>query len=212
MIRERLSNWIYQHILPKTRDIMSTPVISVNFDTSIMETIRVMYNNQFGSIIVTKEKIPIGIFTRRDLLGRVLLQNVSLTELKVSEVMSSPVFTVQVKDQVRKAVDLMNNKGISRVVVMDKTKPEGILTKTDIQLNLSKSSLSPKLIFKKYMVDTVAYILFWSWINICIQIVVVGISFEKFILSSIYGFIATLLIGGLFGTFLDVLRERFGVD
>jgi signal-transduction protein with cAMP-binding, CBS, and nucleotidyltransferase domain len=212
MIGERLSNWINQHILPKTRDIMSTPVISVNFDASIMETIRVMYNNQFGSIIVTKEKSPVGIFTRRDLLGKVLLKKVSLTELKVSEVMSSPVYTVQVKDQVIKAVELMNKKAISRVVVMDETKPEGILTRTDIQLNLSKSSLSPKLIFKKYIVDTVAYILFWSWINICIQIVVVGIPFEKFILSSIYGFIATLLIGGLFGGFLDILRERFGVD
>ncbi|MCW4038472.1 MAG: L-alanine exporter AlaE [Candidatus Bathyarchaeota archaeon] len=212
MIGERLSNWIYQHIIPKTRDVMSTPVLSVSFDTSILETIRLMYDKRLGSVIVIKEKIPVGIFTRRDLLGRVLLKNVSLTELKVSEVMSSPVYAIQVKDQVIKAVDLMNKKGISRVVVMDEIKPEGILTRTDIQLTLSKSSLSPKLIFKKYIVDTLAYILFWSWINICIQIVVVGISFEKFIISSIYGFIATLLIGGLFGGFLDVFRKKFEVD
>lgn len=98
------------------------------------------------------------------------------------------------------------------MIVMDGLNPVGILTETDIKLKLSRSSLSYRLIFKKYLVDALAYIVFWSWISVLIQVFIVRIPFKKFVLSSFFGFIATILAGGIFGSFLDKFRTKLRVD
>jgi signal-transduction protein with cAMP-binding, CBS, and nucleotidyltransferase domain len=190
---------------------MSKPAITVEADTSVVDVIRLMYNQRIGSVIVTEKNDTVGIFTRRDLIGRVFIEKDLPVKLKVGEVMSSPIMTVKSKDDVIKAVEIMKENQITRVIVLDDSKPVGILTETDIEIKLTKSSLSYRLAIKRYIVDTLAYIIFWSWITILIQIGIVDVPIEKFIATSILGFIMTLLLGGLFGRFLDLFRSKLGV-
>jgi len=209
---KKTTQWIYKHIIPKIEDVMSKPAITVEADTSVLDVIRLMYKERIGSVVVTEENDTVGIFTRRDLIGRVYIEEGLTEKLKVGEVMTSPIMTVNSKDDVIKAVKIMKDNQITRVIVLDESKPVGILTETDIDLKLSKRSLSYKMAIKGYIVDTLAYIIFWSWITIVIQIGIVGVPIEKFVATSILGFIMTLLLGGLFGRFLDLFRSKLGVQ
>jgi len=212
LIRERLIERVHRLIIPRIEDIMSKPIVTVKTNTSVMDAIRLMYNKRIGSVIVTKEDSPVGIFTHRDLMGRVLMKNASLVETKVGDMMSSPVSTVKKTDSVIKAVEIMKTNRVTRVIVLDDLKPVGVLTKTDVNLKVSKGSLSYSLAFKKFVVDTFAQIVFWSWISLFIRLYILGIPLEKVVAESVLTFIATLLLEGLFGRFLDWVRARFEVD
>lgn len=109
---KRVNRWVSRHFLPRIEDVMSKPIITVETDTSIMEIIHLMHQKRLGSVIVTKDDKPAGIFTRRDLLRRVLMKNASLTDIKVGNVMSTPIMTVNARDQVIKAVENMKKKAL----------------------------------------------------------------------------------------------------
>ncbi|MCW4041171.1 MAG: L-alanine exporter AlaE [Candidatus Bathyarchaeota archaeon] len=138
-------------------------------------------------------------------------QRLPLSETNIHTLMSSPIITIESHDDVQSLIRVMQVNNVTRAVVVDSTQLVGIVTETDIQLRLSRHQQTYTGLFKRYTVDTLAYILFWSGITILIQVYLVGISYEQFLTSSILGFLVTLGIGGVYGRFLDLLRKRFEV-
>ena len=53
----------------KVRDVMVSPVITVDGGVSVEEACRIMGEKHIGSVIVTEKGKPAGIFTERDLLN-----------------------------------------------------------------------------------------------------------------------------------------------
>lgn len=188
---------------------MSSPVVTTIGDATVSECIELMLEKGIGSLIVVAENKPIGIVTRRDLFDRIIMKGTSLTETKASYIMSSPVVTVKPRDKIDYAVKIMRGKGITAVLVMDGSRLVGMLTETDIRLRLRIDPLSYRSILKRYLIDTLAYMVFWPGFTVVIQVFIVGISMDKFVQSSILGFIVTVLLSGLFGRFLDLLRNKF---
>ncbi len=62
--------------------------------------------------------------------------------------------------------------------------------------------------FKKFAVDTFSYMSFWAGFSYLINVQLIGISFEKYIASSIIGFILSLALGGVFGRYIDFCRKK----
>jgi len=206
----RLQNF-GRFFVPKVEDAMSKPVVTIGEDATILEAVNLMNDRRIGSLVVIVDGKPAGIFTRSDLMRRVLERGVSLTETKVGDVMSSPIVTVRPNDKVDSAVEVMRENKVTRAVVLDDSRLVGILTQTDIRLRLSISQLSYKHAMKRYIVDTFAYIVFWSGITVIIQLFIVGITLEKFVASSLLGLVATILLAGIYGRFLDMIRNKFKV-
>ena len=188
---------------------MSHPVVVVLAETTAAECIETMLDRGIGSLIVVSGNKPVGIVTRRDIFYEIMKKSTSLTGTKVGDIMSSPLVTVKPSDKINYAVTVMRDTGIGRVLVTDGIKPLGIVTQTDIKLRLGTSSLTVRNMFKRYLIDTFAYVVFWSGFTVLIQVFIVGISFDKFVASSALGFIVTIIVGGLFGRFLDVMRNMF---
>ena len=68
----------------------------------------------------------------------------SAPDVKVEDVMSSPVFTVKETDSVLAASKLMKKHEIGCVVVVDKTgKPKGLITERDVVRRVSAMDLLP---------------------------------------------------------------------
>jgi len=65
---------------------------------------------------------------------------------------------------------------------------------------------------KGYIVDTLAYISFWSFLTYFINVILVGIPIGQFIASSILGLIVTSALAGVFGRYLDYVRKKFHVN
>lgn len=67
-------------------------------------------------------------------------------KLVVENLMSEPVYEVDVTDPVKKALDIMNQKGTKKILVKSGTRPEGVLekwkiTKQDLDLKVGQMKL-----------------------------------------------------------------------
>lgn len=112
-------------------------------DDSVASAIDLMVENDIGSVIVVDDdKKVIGIFTERDLLRNARTHQSKFLHLNMSEVMSTPVYTVTRETPLSAAIKLMKEKGIARVpVVNEEGHLVGILFWKDILYGLAFSKL-----------------------------------------------------------------------
>jgi CBS domain-containing protein len=100
---------------------MTQKMETVSPEDSVLSAIELMVDHDQGSVIVLDENDKvIGIFTERDVLRHYMTNQSKFLHLKVSEVMSSPVQTVSADMKVSAALDLMNEKNVRRLPVVDK--------------------------------------------------------------------------------------------
>jgi len=115
------------------KDVMTSPVITVDEGASIREIARLMDQHKLGCIIVTgKDEKPLGIVTERDLVSRVLAKKVSLSRLTAKEVMTSPLITVDPDETLSEAARRMRQLNIRRLGVIYKGNLIGIISSKDI--------------------------------------------------------------------------------
>lgn len=88
---------------------------------------KIMKEPHVGSVFVAKDGKPLGIVTERDMLFKVISEGRNPSEIKVKEIMTSPVVTINAKAKIREALELMAHHGFRRLLVMDKERPVGII-------------------------------------------------------------------------------------
>ena len=124
------------------KDWMSSKVISVNHDASIMKASKLMKQNGIQHLPVLKEERLIGIISDRDLKEAQPSDATALDiyelyylldELKVNSVMSPKLFTITSEESVEKAAATMLKHNISALpVVNPQGELRGIITKGDV--------------------------------------------------------------------------------
>jgi signal-transduction protein with cAMP-binding, CBS, and nucleotidyltransferase domain len=115
------------------KDVMTSPVITVQEAASACKVAELMNDNKVGSVIVVdKDGNAIGIVTERDLVIRVLAKNLSCDCLKAKEFMTTPLVTVQPDISVTEAARTMNRRDVRRLGVLYKGKLVGIVSSKDI--------------------------------------------------------------------------------
>ena len=96
--------------------------VTVAGATPIVEALTRMEDRRIGSVpVVDAEGRPVGIFTRQDVIGRIVLPGTALGS-PIAGVMSSPALTLPADATAGDAAMLMARHGIRHVVV---TSPEG---------------------------------------------------------------------------------------
>ena len=90
-----------------------------------------MSENRIGSVIVTSQGEPFGIFTERDLLSTFLFKGKPLIA-EVGREASSPLFTTVAGTSIHRAAALMALKHIRRLPVAAEDKLLGIITARDL--------------------------------------------------------------------------------
>jgi len=117
----------------KVKDIMSAPVITVNESESAMRVSELMVKHNIGSIIVVgKRKKPLGIITERDIVKRVASKNLVPAKVKVSEIMSKPLMTIDLATGITDAMRKMRASHVERLAVVEEGKLAGIVSSSDI--------------------------------------------------------------------------------
>jgi len=120
-------------------DVMTKSVISVDAALTVNETAKMMEDAKVGAVIVMENNMPIGIVTDRDFSVKVASHAYQITE-PVKQIMSSPLFSINSDESVRIAADLMHERKIRKLPVIDDEKVVGIITATDI-VNLLATSV-----------------------------------------------------------------------
>ena len=115
------------------KDVMSSPVVTMDENESSNKAAAVMDQNDLGSIIVTnKAGNPIGIITERDLVIRVLARNLKPDAAKAIEIMTTPLVTIEPDATITEAARRMNRLDIRRLGVIYKGNLVGIISSKDI--------------------------------------------------------------------------------
>ncbi len=117
----------------KVKDVMSSPVITVDESESAALVSQLMVKHNIGSIIVvSKKKHPLGIITERDIVRRVASKNLVSAKVKASEIMSKPLMTVDLATEITDAMRKMRASRVERLAVLDGGKLAGIVSSSDI--------------------------------------------------------------------------------
>jgi len=112
-------------------DIMKKKVISIDETKTIKEAASLMNEAKIGSIIITKDDIPVGILTERDFVTKIAVEEIPLS-VSLSQVMIKPLLVVTPNQTVWEAAEIMKNMEIHRLAVQEGGKIIGMVTTTDL--------------------------------------------------------------------------------
>ncbi len=121
--------------MPKAPDtvgeVMVRDVATVGPDDPVETAVRAMAQRNIGGVVVVEGETPVGVFTERDLIRRIL-DDPGLLSRRVREVMSSPPVTTEPEAEMVAAFDLMNERGVRRLPVVRAGRLVGIVAERDL--------------------------------------------------------------------------------
>ncbi len=129
--------------MAKVKDFMTKGVLTIDSEKSIVEAAELMKLKGVGDIMVTEgaSQIPKGIVTERDFVRRAIANRKPL-DTKISDVMSSPLITIEPGASLNEAARKMVNNRIRRLAVVEGHRLVGIIVVSDFAKHLSKKTLT----------------------------------------------------------------------
>ena len=146
----------------KVKDIMSKNVITISPGNSVEEAAKILSNNNVSGLPVVEDGKLVGIVSESDLIvkdkklhfpdyinvigGIIYLESYKkfkkefkkFIAVKVEDLMSEKVITVNPEDTVEDAATIMSDKDVNRLPVVEGDKLVGIITRGDIVRDLAK--------------------------------------------------------------------------
>ncbi len=107
-------------------------VYSIASMATVYEALVLMANKRVGALVVMDGSELVGIFSERDYARKVILAGGSSKEMKVSEIMSHPVITVQLNSTVDECMQHMTDRRCRHLPVMDEGKVIGVVSIGDL--------------------------------------------------------------------------------
>ncbi len=115
------------------RDVMSSPVIESGENETAEELAKKMVKYNVGAIIVVgRNRTPVGIVTKTDLVEKVIARNFKPNEVKAKDIMSTPLQTIEPDTKIEDALKKMSKLKISRLAVVYKNRLSGLISVKDI--------------------------------------------------------------------------------
>jgi CBS domain-containing protein len=107
-------------------------VISVRPEQSVLEAIKVLATEDIGAAIVMTGDRLAGIFSERDYTRKVVLKGRSSDSTRVEEIMTPNVVCVSPRTKARECMQLMTEKNIRHLPVMEEGRVIGMVSIRDI--------------------------------------------------------------------------------
>lgn len=113
-------------------EIMMNRLETVNESDSAQHAARKMRNSDVSSLLVVKDGgKAIGIITERDLVRRVCARDESSSNVIIHDIMSTPLITVDSSYPLHDAANVMIQKKVRHLLVVDENGPKGIISTSD---------------------------------------------------------------------------------
>jgi CBS domain-containing protein len=106
--------------------------ISVFPDTSVFDALKVMAENNIGSVVVMQDKKFLGIITERDYSRKVVLKGKNSTDTKVNEIMTAEFPLLKPNDTIEYCMELLTKNNIRYLPVFEEKNLAGIISISDV--------------------------------------------------------------------------------
>lgn len=118
--------------MPEVRDFMIKEVLTIEPIQSVLQAAILMTEKGEGSIVVMEGGAVKGIVTERDLLFKVTAKHIDPATLKVAEIMSSPLISIDPQASIREATKIMIDNKIRRLAVITDGALVGMISVWDV--------------------------------------------------------------------------------
>ena len=112
-------------------------LVTVRAAQSVTEVARIMETRRVGAVVIVDQKHPVGIFTERDALFRVIAQGRDPVATRVGDVMTTEPRTIAPTDTYGAALVAMHDNGYRHLPVVENGELVGIVS--------TRSALDPDL-------------------------------------------------------------------
>lgn len=113
-------------------EVMNKAVIVMDINSDIPAIAREMVSRDAGSVIITENGMAMGIVTERDLVRGIVTEDRRPSEVKASELLSTPLVTVEPETTIVEASEIMLKANIKRLPVLKDGMIIGVISNTDI--------------------------------------------------------------------------------
>src|SRR3989304_9548233 len=107
-------------------------VLSVGPDMSVAEAIKMMADNNVGSLVVLKDDKLVGIVTERHYARNVFLKGRTSPKTRVGDIMSTRVVCACEDQAVEECMAVMTAKGVRHLPVLEDDRVVGIMSIGDL--------------------------------------------------------------------------------
>lgn len=117
-----------RHIL----EVKGNDLWNIGPKATVYDALRMMSDKGIGALLVMEGDQMVGIMSERDYARKVVLLGKTSRETRVDEIMSNKVFTIHPDQTVEEAMDLMTEKHIRHLPVVEDEKVLGIISIGDV--------------------------------------------------------------------------------
>lgn len=115
------------------QDAMNKNVKTIRPDSTVKEAAEIMSKNRIGSLVVLSPSGQVkGIVTERDIIDDVVIEGKDSNNVKVDEIMTRDIVTVDPHASLEDAADIMTKNRIKKLPVVEKGSLVGIITASDL--------------------------------------------------------------------------------
>lgn len=127
----------------KCSEIMTTDLAIADPETTLEEIATIMKEEDVGAIpVVDDEDNLVGIVTDRDIVIRCIAEGTDPTEAKAEDILSGDLICVSPEDDVTKAAQLMADKQVRRLPVVEEGRLVGMISLGDLAVKKGDDDLS----------------------------------------------------------------------
>jgi len=114
------------------KDIMKTDVEKISASTTVQDAAKKMAEENIGCLLVVDGHKLLGIVTEDDIIKKVVGGGKSPQETTIEEIMVREVIHITPEESLEDAAELMTERKIKKLPVVDNKKLLGIITATDM--------------------------------------------------------------------------------
>lgn len=127
--------------MPQTiREVMTKDPATVDTHATAVEAAKRMRDEDTGAILVTEGSELRGLVTDRDIVVRAVADGRDPSSVEVSEVCSADVEALSPDDAVERAIEVMRERHVRRVPVVEGGRPVGIVSIGDLAIERDETS------------------------------------------------------------------------
>ena len=142
-------------VMKNVRDILLSKgyanVYSVEPGAMVVEALKLMAEKQLGALLVLENGKPVGLFSERDYARKVTLMERSSRTTEVRQVMTADLICVGPTDTMEYCMELMTEKHIRHLPVLENNKLIGMISIGDLVKNIIEDQKAMILQLEKYM-------------------------------------------------------------
>jgi len=107
-------------------------LLTIDPKKSVIEALTIMAKYKIGALIVMDGPKMVGVISERDYAREIILEGKSSKDTKVEEIMTKKVLTLSADDKFEKGLEIMTQKRIRHLPVMDGNELLGMVSQGDL--------------------------------------------------------------------------------